>query len=60
MATPHQSAPSTSFEAIRDAPADTSLDKWTVKALQSYLRVRGLTYSGMRKSELIEKYVVYS
>ena len=53
MATPQPSAPSTSFEALRNAPLDTSFEKWTGKALQSYLRVRGLTFSGMKKSELI-------
>ena len=34
-------------------PQTESLHKWTVKALHSYLRARGLTYSGMRKAELV-------
>ena len=53
MATPRPSALSTPSKALCNAPSDTSLDKWIVKALQSYLRVRGLTYSRMKKSELI-------
>ena len=39
-------------------PQLENLEKWTVKALQKYLRVRGLTYSGMRKAELTAKYVI--
>ena len=36
-------------------PQTESLHKWTVKALQNYLRARGLTYSGMREAELVAK-----
>lgn len=46
--------PSTSGASMSTASREP-LEKWTVKALQGYLRVRGLTFSGMRKNELIAK-----
>ena len=36
---------------------DIPLEKWTCVALRSYLKARGLSYSGMNKAQLLEKYV---
>ena len=36
---------------------DIPLEKWTCVALRSYLKARGLNYSGMNKAQLLEKYV---
>lgn len=32
---------------------DTPLEKWTSDTLRAYLRLRGLTYSDLRKADLI-------
>ena len=36
----------------------TPVEKWTCDALKAYLKSRGLTYSGLRKAELVAKYVL--
>ena len=33
----------------------TPVEKWTCDALKAYLKSRGLTYSGLRKAELVAK-----
>ena len=32
-----------------------NLEKWTCDALKAYLKSNGLTYSGLRKAELVAK-----
>ena len=34
---------------------DASVEQWTCAALKSYLKARGLSHSGLKKAELIEK-----
>ena len=40
---------------VSPAADTTALEKWTCEALKAYLKSRGLTYSGLRKAELVSK-----
>ena len=35
---------------------DAPIDQWPCKALQCWLKARALTYSGLRKAQLVESY----